>query len=117
MLLACPRQETDKAEAFFYEDLTGLEGASGQRAENAKRRVSRGAEFAKTATAQPDPPALQDALAPAAGDDNARARLPEEAPTPPLHDVAQDEAGPAAPAEGAAAHGVKGGRRPGRSGN
>ncbi len=97
----------------------GLESASGQRAENAKRRVSRGTELAKTATAQPDPPAPQDAPAPAAGGDDARARLPVGAPgpTPPLHDVAQDEAGPTAPTEGAAARGVKDGRRPGHSGN
>ena len=96
--------------AFFYEDLMGLEGASGQRAENGKRRVSRGTEFAKTATAQPDPPPPQDPPVPAPGANDARP--PDEAPTPPLHDVAQGEAGPA---EGAAARGGKGGRR--RGGN
>ena len=96
--------------SFFYEDFMGLEGASGERSENGKRRVSRGTEFAKTATAQPEPPPPQDAPAPAAGNNDARP--PDEAQTPPVHDVAQGEAGPA---EGAAARGGKGGRR--RGGN
>ena len=91
---------------FFYEDLMGLEGASGQRAETVKRRVSRGTEFANTATAQPHPPPQQAAPAPAAGGDDAR--LADEASTAPLHGGAQGEAGPA---EGAAARTAKEAKR------
>ena len=68
-------------------------------------RVSRGTEFSKTATAQPDPPPPQAAPAPAAGGNDARPA--DEAPTPPLHEVAQGEAGPA---EGAAARPAKEGK-------
>ena len=76
----------------------GLEGASGQRAETGKRRVSRGTEFGKNCTAQPDPPAPQADPAP----------VDHEAPIPPLHEGAQGEAGPA---EGAEARPSKGGAR------
>ena len=69
-----------------------------RRPEAGKRRVSRGTEFAKTATAQPDPPQPKAAPAPAAGGNNARPA--DEAPTPPLPEIAQ---GDARPAEGAAA--------------
>ena len=59
--------------------------------------AERSSEFAKTATAQPYPPPPQAAPAPAAGGNDARPA--DEALTPPLHEVAQGEAGPA---EGAA---------------
>ena len=93
---------------FFYEDFMGLEGASGERSENGKRRVSRGTEFARPGTARPDPPPPP---ADPASTDPAPAA--DETPTPPLYEGAQGEAGPA---EGAAARPSKGaGRR--RGGN
>ena len=76
----------------------GLEGASGQRPETGKRRVSRGSEFIKTATVQPDPPPPPAVPAPPA----------DEPPTPPLHEVAQVEAGFT---QGAAVRPGKGNRR------
>ena len=77
-----------------------------RRLETGKRRVSRGTEFANTATAQPHPPPQQAAPAPAAGGDDARPA--DEASTAPLHGGAQGEAGPA---EGAAARTAKEGKR------
>ena len=88
---------------FFYEDLMGLEGASGERSENGKRRVSSGTEFAKPGTARPDPPPP-----PAEPASANPAPAADETPTPPLYEGAQGEAGPA---EGAAARTAKEGKR------
>ena len=68
----------------------GLEGASGQRSDlSGKRRISRGAVFAKATPAIEPPPAEQAEADAASGGNGADA---EAAPTPPPTEV---EAGPA----------------------
>ena len=93
---------------YFYDDIVGLEVASGLRSDHpCRRRVGNGDEFNKAAPA-PSAPA---APAPAAGENGARPA--DEPPTPPAGEGA--EAGDPAPGEGAVPRpaGAKPGRRRG----
>ena len=75
---------------YFYEDFMGLEGASGQRSDlSGKRRISRGAVFAKATPAIEPTPAEQAEADAASGGNGAHAK---QAPTPPPTEV---KAGPA----------------------
>ena len=58
---------------YFYGDIVGLEGASGLRSDQpCRRRVSKGDEFNKAASAPPAPPPAPAAPAPTAGENGAR---------------------------------------------